>query len=145
MEYSLIGGPRTSWFSGQWIYYNAWPLNVFFCEASIWKVGQRELFNSIVETHFCKNILIYRIISAFDNRVVKKDVNGRPYDFTSFPAFVNMILDGANKKKCQLSTSCDINNHVRWVKACTKSENNAANWICFPLEHIPKSLLTHFW
>ena len=61
-------------------------------------------------TPFHENILIYRIISAFDNdRITTRDAKGRELERT-FPNFVNVILDQADK--CA-STGCAINRHVR--------------------------------
>ena len=57
--------------------------------------------------------LIYRIISAFDDKKVGFDVNGRQYDYKLFPDFANAILDDAEKKGCRISTNCEINRHVR--------------------------------
>ena len=60
-------------------------------------------------TPFHDNILICRIISAFDNDRVTRDAKGREFKRT-FPNFVNVILDQADK--CA-STGCAINSHVR--------------------------------
>ena len=54
-------------------------------------------------------ILLYRIISAFDDKRVARDVNGLVYKRT-FPNFVNVVLDWASN--CA-STGCAINGHVQ--------------------------------
>ena len=77
------------------------------------KGGPKKIIPLKYGTPFHDNVLIYRIISAFNNKKVRTDVNDRPYNFASFPDFVNVILDGAEQKKCLLSTNCDIDRHVR--------------------------------
>ena len=65
-----------------------------------------------------EKIIGYRIISAFDDEDCPC---GPHYNFTSF---VNVILEAAKMKKCQLSTNCDINAHWRYVRSLLTSLPN---------------------
>ena len=68
---------------------------------------------SITGTTFNANLLTYRIVSAFVDKRGARGVNGQEYDYKSFSDFVNVILDGAEKSKCNISTNCVIDNHVK--------------------------------
>ena len=72
----------------------------------------------VVQFVYLRNPGIFRIISAYENNVVKLDKNPLSlevlkYGEISFPNFAKAILGMAEKTKCSDATSCLINSHVR--------------------------------
>ena len=77
------------------------------------KGGPETIIQINCRDHFSCESLTNRIVSAFVDKRGARAVNGQEYDYESFPDFANVILDGAEKSKCNISTNCVIDNHVK--------------------------------